>query len=112
MNTVAQSSGPLTTTWPCLVEAMHIVYRRGGHPARQKLWALRLSSQLEFHLPSDDEIDRMAELMDRYHDLPMDLADASLVAAAERLGVRKLFTLDGDFRVYQLTDGSTLDLVP
>ena len=50
--------------------------------------------------------------MGKYHDLPMDLADASLVAAAESLGIRALFTFDSDFRIYQLGDGSTLELLP
>jgi len=32
----------------------------------------------------------------------MDLADASLVATAETLGIRQIFTLDSDFYVYRL----------
>ncbi len=32
----------------------------------------------------------------------MDLADVSLVAAAEDLGIRRIFTLDWDFYVYRL----------
>lgn len=54
----------------------------------------------------------MDALMAKYADQPMDLADASLVATAERLGLRRLFTLDSDFYVYRLADGSTLDLIP
>ncbi|MGE3595451.1 MAG: hypothetical protein AB7N70_07850 [Dehalococcoidia bacterium] len=41
----------------------------------------------------------MAELMEKYQDRPMDLADASLVAAAERLEQRRIFTLDDDFHI-------------
>ncbi len=103
---------PLLTTWACFAEAMHLLKMRVGYRGQADLWALRSQGFLALHAPADDEIDRMAELMDRYHDLPMDLADASLVAAAERLGVRTLFTLDADFRVYQLADGSALELVP
>lgn len=109
---IAHLSGPLLTTWPCLVEAMHIVHRRGGHPARRNLWALRQSGQLDLHAPTDDEVGRMAELMDRYQDLPMDLADASLIAVAERLAIKSLFTLDEHFRIYRLADGTALKLVP
>ena len=54
----------------------------------------------------------MAALMDEYHDLPMDLADASLIAAAECLGVRQIFTLDSDFHIYRLADGSAMEVVP
>ena len=44
--------------------------------------------------------------MSRYADHPMDLADASLVAAAETLGIRRVFTLDrDDFATYRAQRG-------
>ena len=58
------------------------------------------------------EVDRMALFMAKYHDRPMDLADASLVVAAERLGARRIFTLDRDFHVYRLSDGTALEPIP
>jgi predicted nucleic acid-binding protein len=39
---------------------------------------------------------RALELMESYADRPMDLADASLVVAAEALETRKIFTIDRD----------------
>jgi len=49
---------------------------------------------------------RAFELMDLYRDHPMDLADASLVAAAESLGTRKIFTVDRkDFETYRVRRG-------
>jgi predicted nucleic acid-binding protein len=44
----------------------------------------------------------MRELMRKYRDLPMDLADAALVRVAERERLRRIFTLDRrDFQVYR-----------
>jgi hypothetical protein len=44
--------------------------------------------------------------MDRYADYPMDLADASLIVAAESLRTRKVFSLDRrDFRAYRVRRG-------
>ena len=44
----------------------------------------------------------MRELMKKYRDLPMDLADAALVRVAEREKVRVVFTIDRkDFGVYR-----------
>jgi len=44
--------------------------------------------------------------MERYADLPMDLADASLVWLADETGVRDIVTFDErDFSVYRLSDG-------
>ncbi len=56
-------------------------------------------------------MDRIVELMETYRDRPMDLADASVVAA-EHLGMRRLFALDRDFYIYRLADGSALEVVP
>ena len=53
----------------------------------------------------------MAELMEKYQDTPMDLADASLVAVAEDLSMRRVFTIDTDFYIYRLSDGSTLEII-
>ena len=55
--------------------------------------------------------DRMDALMSQYQNVPMDAADASLVAVAESRGFRQLFTIDSDFYIYRLTDGSVLEVV-
>ena len=91
---------------------MYLVFRAGGFPAQAALWRLHTTGRLLFHDLSVAEVDRMIELMEKYRDTPMDLADASLVAVSEHLGTRRLFTLDNDFHIYRLADGSTLELVP
>ncbi len=50
--------------------------------------------------------------MEKYSDTPMDLADASLVAVAESLSPRRVFSVDSDFHVYRLQDGTALEVVP
>jgi len=47
---------------------------------------------------------RIIELTKKYNDVPMDLADATLVVAAEQLGVRDIISIDSDFYVYRTTD--------
>ena len=64
------------------------------------------------HVHCDIEAMAMAALMIRYQNVPMDLADASLIAAADTLNDRTVFTLDGPFRIYRLADGGTLTLLP
>ena len=54
----------------------------------------------------------MAALMKKYQDRPMDLADASLIAIAESHSLRRVFTLDSDFHIYRLADGTALKAVP
>ncbi len=48
------------------------------------------------------DLDRIVQLMTKYSDLPMDFADATIVAASERLQIRDVATLDADFAVYRL----------
>ena len=103
---------PLLTTWPCLAEAMYMLGQRGGYRYQAVLWNMYHDGLLVLHELTPAETARMAALMEQYRDLPMDLADASLVAVAESLGLRRVFTIDRQFYVYRLGDGSALDVVP
>lgn len=103
---------PLLTTWPCFTEAAHLVHRAGGHRGVQALWGFVELGYLTFHNVSDAEVSRMITLMAKYSDLPMDLADASIVAAAESLGETRVFTVDSDFQVYRLPNGDAFAIVP
>ena len=51
-------------------------------------------------------VTRAFELMEQYADHPMDLADASLIVAAEFLTTHKIFTIDrNDFESYRIKRG-------
>jgi hypothetical protein len=102
---------PLLTTWPCLTEAMYLLGTVGGHLPQETLWGYLADGLLRLHDLSAAEQQRMRELMAQYADTPMDLADASLVAVAESLGLRRVFTVDDDFYLYRLADGSVLEVV-
>ena len=45
---------------------------------------------------------RLLELTDKYADVPMDFADATLVITAEKTGIRQIISLDKDFYIYRL----------
>ncbi len=79
---------PLTTTWPCFTEAMYLLGALGGCRYQEWLWAMRRSGRLDMLDLSATDTERMERLMALYRDVPMDLADASLVAVAERLRLR------------------------
>ena len=106
------SGSRMTTTWPCFTEAMYLLRSRRRTSAQAALWELLRAGLLVLHEISPDKRERMSQLMEKYRDRPMDLADASIVAVAEHLGTRRLFTLDGDFRIYRLADGSAFEIVP
>jgi len=48
------------------------------------------------------DIFRIVELTKKYRDRPMDFADATLVIAAERTGIKRIISIDSDFDIYRL----------
>ena len=93
--------GRLSTTWPVLTEVCHLI---PSHLVPRFLrWA---AVAVEVHdLPATALAD-IAARIEKYRDLPMDLADASLVWLGERIGVTDILTLDErDFGVYRLAGG-------
>jgi len=48
------------------------------------------------------DLPHITELTKKYSDLPMDFADATLVIAAEKTGLREIISLDKDFDIYRL----------
>lgn len=91
---------------------MYLLSKGNGTHAARRLWGLHASGRLGLFDLTEAEIARMVALMEMYEDCPMDLADASLVAVAERLKLRQVFTLDAHFRIYRMADGTTLDVLP
>ena len=95
---------PLHTTSPVLTEAFHLLGPGSrGSDALRGFVAQR--GVAVWHL-NNASLRRAFTLMQKYRDHPMDLADASIVVAAEALGTRKVFTLDRrDFRSYRIKRG-------
>lgn len=104
--------GPLLTTWPCFTEAMYFLGQLGGWRGQSALWRSLTQSALLVHTPGSAETDRMQALMEKYKDVPMDLADASIVALAEAFGLKQVFILDTDFFIYRIADKDGFDVIP
>jgi predicted nucleic acid-binding protein len=102
----------LVSTWQCFTEAMHLAYRAGGYKAQEALWTYWEEGLLALHASDEGESARMRELMHQYRDAPMDLADASLVTAAEWLQLRQVFTLDRHFHAYRIHGRHAFEVVP
>lgn len=105
-------SFPLQTTWPAFTEAMYLLNRAGGSVGRQALWKLLFSGRIEIVALAAPALERTAWLMEKYADVPMDLANATLVALAEQSGDHRIFTLDSDFLVYRVHGRGRFDIVP
>jgi uncharacterized protein len=56
---------------------------------------------------------RAKRLMEKYHDSPMDYADATLVCLAEDLEIREIVTFDKrDFTIFRLPSGRSFIILP
>ena len=102
--------GPLVTAWPVVSEAMHLLgdVRDGQHA----LWEMLRSGGVALAELGSGDLARMQELMRKYSDLPMDLADAALVRLAEREILQDVLTVDGDFGIYRIAGRRRFRVVP
>jgi hypothetical protein len=104
VETLRQIREPLLTTVAALTEAFHIL--RPGSIGSDRLRDFIARGGLSIWFFDRPSLSRAFELMEIYADHPMDLADASLIAAAETLGTRKIFTIDRqDFETYRIRRG-------
>ncbi|HTG34790.1 MAG TPA: PIN domain-containing protein [Thermoanaerobaculia bacterium] len=102
---------PLVSVWPVLVEAMYLL--SFSWQAQKALWEIFETGTVQLLPLGSDDIPPMKTLMEKYRDLPMDLADAALVRVAEREGLRRVLTLDQkDFNVYRLPRKGRFTLLP
>jgi uncharacterized protein len=97
---------PLWTTVPVLTEAFHLL--GVDSPGTRGLRDFVSARGLGVWFLDDPRLERCFQLMERWSDHPMDLADASLVVAAETMRSPRVFTLDrSDFAAYRVRIGRT-----
>ncbi|MBM3861948.1 MAG: PIN domain-containing protein [Verrucomicrobia bacterium] len=91
----------LPRTWitceAALAEAFYLAGKDGGPVLKEML--RRRAITLNFDL--GDEFESVLDLMDKYADVPMSLADACLVRMSETLADPVVLTTDSDFRIYR-----------
>lgn len=103
---IKQYDGILTTSWPVITEACHML-------------DFNISAQIDFlkwvklgGLKIEDikstEIDKIIQLSEKYSDIQMDLSDASLVVISERLRIKEIITIDSDYFIYRTTEREML----
>lgn len=98
--TLSSLDDSLVTVWPVVTEAMYML--RAYWQAQDALWEMIQMGAVEITPLGIEDLPRMRELMRKYRDQPMDLADAALVRVAERERLRRIFTLDRrDFQIYR-----------
>lgn len=98
--------GQLVTTWPAMTEICHML----GFSVERQVdfleWVQRGAVEV-VDLPSN-AIETIIRATKTYRNVPMDLADASLLVLAIEMGLREILTFDSDFDIYRLPDKTRL----
>jgi predicted nucleic acid-binding protein len=101
---------PLATSIAVLTEFFHL----SSHPRDKAAgWGVLCSGAIRILPIGNDDLPDLQTLMDRYHDRPMDFADATLVHLAKREQLDMVFTIDhDDFETYRIDGRRRFRIVP
>jgi len=111
LETLKRVQEPLLTTWPVITECFSLL--DFSPKVQEDLWLFIERGGLEIFPLEKESYPLCRDLMRRYKDLPMDLADATLVALAGALGISRVFTLDHkNFSIYRFKQTRRFTLIP
>ena len=99
--------GKLITTWAVITEVTHLL-------------SFNLLVQIDFlrwvHLGGVEVVDitnknlkEIIEFMDKYANVPMDLADGSLMVVAQNLNIKDIVSIDSDYDIYRTVNKEALN---
>lgn len=83
-----------TTTWPVMTEAYYMISEHLSREAGLDLVKECEDGSITIWDIPPSQLSNMRKLLNKYKQLPMDLADASLVLLAEHLGHGRILTTD------------------
>ncbi len=91
--------GKLWTTWPVVTEVSHMLDFNTTVQQNFLTWIQRGGLQIVDLNLSD--FSRLIELTEKFNDVPMDLADATLIVSSEKTGFIEIASIDSDFYIYR-----------
>lgn len=101
--------GELLTTWPVMTEVCHMLGFNIDRQVDFLEWVQRGALSVR-DLPGN-ALESIVRVTKTYRNVPMDLADASLLILAVETGLREILTFDSDFDIYRLPDRGRLNNV-
>jgi len=91
--------GRLVTTWPVVTEVTHMLDFNVDAGVAFLEWIRR--GGVEIYEIKIGDIERIIEITNKYKDVPMDFADASLIIASEMMRIKEIITIDNDYYIYR-----------
>jgi predicted nucleic acid-binding protein len=99
VNFVKSFRGRLLTTWSVVTQTSHMLSFSTRAQIHFLEWIYR--GGLQIIELSQAHVARLIELSKKFDDVPMDLADASLIVASEKYGITEIASIDSDFYIYR-----------
>ena len=101
--------GRLITSWAAVTETLHML----DFDYRVQIDFLRWIDRgaLEIAGPEREDAHRIIELTEKYQDRPIDFANATLLAIAERKQLNSVISIDSDFQIYRTAQGNSLEML-
>ena len=99
--------GQLITSWPAITEVTHLLSFNVNVQIDFLEWlkreAVTIVNLENIHL------ERIIQLSKKYSDVPMDLADSSLIVIAELTNITDIITIDSDYYIYKTKNKKSLN---
>lgn len=99
VNFLQDYSGGLLTTWAVVTETSHMLSFSTSVQIDFLKWIQR--GGLKLAELDSSHIDRLITLSQQFSDVPMDLADASLIVTSENYKIGEIASIDSDFYIYR-----------
>ena len=91
--------GRLYTTWPVITEVLHMLDFSIDTQIDFLKWIKR--GALDVKQITIEDVSRIIDLSEKYSDVPMDFADASLIMVSELENIKEIISIDSDFYIYR-----------
>jgi hypothetical protein len=101
--------GKLITTWAVLTEVSHMLDFNLNVQLDFLKW-IELGAVEVYDIKQDD-LATIIEMMTKYTNVPMDLADATLMYVAHKENIKKIVSIDSDFDIYRTLKSGFLENV-
>lgn len=113
VDVIDQATGPLVISPYVVAELDYLLLTRHGPDAEQAVLADLAAGGWELAHMDAARVTAAAQIVERYADVPIGIADASNVVLAEAYGTRSIVTLDRrHFGILRAADGSALTVLP
>jgi predicted nucleic acid-binding protein len=99
--------GKLVSTWPVLTEVSHLLDFNLKAQIDFLRWIERGAVEVAELVRED--LEGIVEMMERYMNVPMDLADATLLYVAQKEAIGRIITIDRDFDIYRMGKNEVME---